>query len=144
MKKNITNSKGFNISHIKWKTKLECSLTKTPKYTSKKWYELCLAPLLKSPSHVFVVEWGMVGPVPHRVPQNTFSHPNFVSLSGLKAFWLKKRRIRPRICSVHNDRGDLFNVAAGDGLIVSANLSLIPPPESDTPEIVDDRRLLSS
>lgn len=36
MKKNITHSKGFNISHIKWKTKLECSLTKTPKYTSKR------------------------------------------------------------------------------------------------------------
>lgn len=107
------------------------------------WYELCLALLLKSPLHVFVVKWGMVRPVPHRVSQNTFNHPNFVSLSGLKAFWLKKRRIRPRIFSVHNNWGDLFNVAAGDGLIVSANLSLIPP-ESDTPEIVDDGRLLSS
>lgn len=74
--------------------------------------------------------------------QLNFYHHNFVILSGLKAFRLQKTGKRVYVLNTHTNWGDVFSVAARDGLIMSPNLSLIPP-VSGTPGKGNDRRCSS-
>lgn len=74
--------------------------------------------------------------------QFNLDHHNFVILSGLKAFRLQETGSRVYALHTHTHWGDAFSVAARDGLIMSPNLSLIPP-VSDTPEEGNDRRCSS-
>lgn len=82
-------------------------------------------------------------PSPFSNKQFSLDHHNFVILSGLKAFRLQKIGIAVYILYIHTSWGDvIFSVAVGDGLIMSPNLSLIPP-VCDMPEWGNDRRCSS-